>query len=82
MSLMTLRCPQCHEDRPFERPHPAGAHVLAASHDVAEAHDLADCPELACAECGTAVFSGCVPPITAGAAEFAGAQRRGPGRAA
>ncbi len=57
MSLLTLHCPQCREERPFERPH-----------HPAECGDLADspdglCPELACTECGAALLVGFAAPI-------------------
>ena len=41
MSLMTLHCPECREDRLFERPHPtAERHYSAAERrDHAQCHD-------------------------------------------
>ncbi len=76
MSLMTLHCPECREDRPFERPH-----------DPAECPDRADspdclCPELACVDCGTALLVGFAVPITVGTRMIAHPRRHSPGRAA
>jgi hypothetical protein len=44
MSLMTLHCPECCEDRLFERPHPAAErHDSAAERrDHAQCHDLVE----------------------------------------
>ncbi len=76
MSLMTLRCPECREERLFERPH-----------DVAECPDRADstdglCPELACIECGTAFLVGFAVPITVGTRAVAVLRQHSPERAA
>ncbi len=56
MSLMTLDCPGCHDERQFEPPH-----------DQAGCPDRADsppggCPELACVDCGTALMVGFATP--------------------
>jgi hypothetical protein len=57
MSLMTLDCPECHEERLFEPPHnPASCPDQAAS-------PAEECPEVACVECGTALTLGfAIPP--------------------
>ncbi|MGE5290526.1 MAG: hypothetical protein ACM3ML_25715 [Micromonosporaceae bacterium] len=64
MSLMTLDCPECHEERPFEALHdPADCPDRTASPD-------GECPELACVECGAGLFWGFAIPqdttLTAG----------------
>jgi hypothetical protein len=57
MSLMTLDCPECHEERLFESPHdPANCPDQAAS-------PAGECPELACVDCGATLAAGfAVPP--------------------
>lgn len=64
MSLMTLDCPDCREERLFE-----------ALHDPASCPDVAaspggECPELACVECGAGLLRGFAIPqditLTAG----------------
>jgi hypothetical protein len=101
VSLMTLHCPECREDRLFERPHPAAErHDSAAEGRDAQCHDPAEYPaeypaghpdgdrgsgegtELACVECGTAVFAGFALPIMVGTAEHTRSRRHPPGRAA
>lgn len=79
MSLMTLYCPECRQDRLFERPHDG-----AEGHDPAECPDRADspdgrCPELACIDCGAALYAGFAVPITVGTAAVC---QHSPGRAA
>jgi hypothetical protein len=59
MSLMTLHCPECHDDRLFEPPHDRGA-----CPDRTDS-PLGCCPELACTGCGTAMIVGFAVP-TAG----------------
>ncbi len=71
MSLMTIQCPECREDRLFEQPHPAGA---GCGRD-------GECAELACVECGTALFSGALP-IMVGTAGVPRARPQRPERAA
>jgi hypothetical protein len=46
--LVRLFCPECTDERPFERPECLDGHGP-------------DCPELACVECGTAIL---VAPLT------------------
>jgi hypothetical protein len=98
MSHMTLHCPECREDRLFERPHPtAERHDSAAERrDHAQRHDLVEplverpdgedgsgeCAEFACVECGTALFAGFALPIMVGTPGHTRAQRRPRGRAA
>ena len=51
MSLVTLHCPDCQDERPFERPHdPASCPDRAYTPD-------GDCPELACVDCGAALLT-------------------------
>jgi hypothetical protein len=75
MSLMTLDCPECHEERLFEPPH-----------DPASCPDRVDspeggCPELACAECGAALAVGFADPRCAHASQSHGPEQS-PERAA
>ena len=59
MDLMTRYCPECCEDRLFDRPHEVGCCPDAGDEASGE------CPELACTECGLALViafsSGGVP---------------------
>ncbi|HUK71395.1 MAG TPA: hypothetical protein VLW50_21950 [Streptosporangiaceae bacterium] len=76
MSPVISHCPECHEERLFERPH-----------DPVECPDLADsadgcCPELACVECGAAVLAGFAVPITVGARPLPNSRPDTPARAA
>lgn len=48
MNLATRYCPECREDRPFDRPHQPGY-----CPDCGE--EAGECPELACTECGLAL---------------------------
>jgi hypothetical protein len=81
MSLMTLHCPECGEDRLFERPYPVECHGTAEQPDRAAA-GTGEGTELACVECGTAVYSGFALPIMVGVPGPARARRHLPGRAA
>ncbi|HKB31751.1 MAG TPA: hypothetical protein VKD26_13065 [Streptosporangiaceae bacterium] len=76
MSLMTQHCPECREDRLFERPHGA-----AECPDRACGPDGL-CPELACVECGTALLFGFAIPVTVGTRLVTVPGRHSPGRAA
>jgi hypothetical protein len=76
MSLIALQCPECREERLFERPH-----TLAACPDRADSPDGL-CPELACVDCGTALLVGFARPITVGTQPVAVGPRHSPVRAA
>lgn len=80
MSLMTLHCPECRDDRMFEPPHDP-----AACPDRADSPCLG-CPELACIDCGTAMMVGfavpAVPLVPAAARSAADRLHRRPERAA
>ncbi len=56
MSLMALHCPECHDERLFERPHDA-----ASCPDRANSPDGC-CPELVCIDCGAALLLGFAAP--------------------
>jgi hypothetical protein len=63
MDLTTWYCPECHEDRPFDRPHETGC--CPETGDDAGADPSAECPELACTECGLALVITFAPPVAA-----------------
>ena len=76
MSQLTMHCPDCREERLFERPH-----------DPVECPDLADspdgcCPELACVECGAAVLAGFAVPIAMSTQPLSRSPQDSPARAA
>lgn len=68
MYLTTRYCPECGEDRPFDRPHEAG-----------QCPDIEDgsgeCPELACTGCGLALVI--APGVPAAAAAMLRAEDHG-----
>ncbi len=57
MSLIMLVCPQCQDERLFERPHEP-----ASCPDRADSPD-GGCPERACVECGTGLLVGFAVPL-------------------
>jgi hypothetical protein len=76
MSLVTMYCHECREERLFERPH-----------DAAECPDRACspdglCPELACIGCGAALVVGFAVPITVRTSAAGAPGRHRPERAA
>lgn len=59
MYLTTRYCPECGDDRPFDRPHQVGR--------CPDIDDVSgECPELACTGCGLAMVI--APGVTAAAA--------------
>jgi hypothetical protein len=52
-------CPTCDDDRAFVQPPCADGHTA----------DGGECPEWACADCGTALLSGVLPPAAPARAE-------------
>lgn len=75
MSRRMLHCPECHEERLFERPHDR-----ANCPDTAHSPD-GGCPELACVKCGAALIIGfALRSLTRAAA--GAEQPDSPGRAA
>lgn len=52
--MRTEHCPACDDERTFEQPPCTDGHTA----------DGSECPEWACADCGTAVFSGPFPRLT------------------
>ena len=60
MDLATRYCPECREDRPFDRPHEIGCCPDAGDEAFGE------CPELACTECGLALVIAFAPTVAAG----------------
>lgn len=53
MDLTTRYCPECREDRPFDRPHEAG--------ECPDCGADGECPELACTGCGLALVIAVTP---------------------
>ncbi|MGH3658757.1 MAG: hypothetical protein ACRDUA_19045 [Micromonosporaceae bacterium] len=62
MHLVTLTCPSCGEDRPFQRPPCLDGHG-------------GDCPEWTCVDCGTALLTG---ELTGSSAGSVAVQRTAP----
>ena len=52
MDTRTEHCPACGDDREFTQPPCVDGHT----------EDGAECPEWACADCGTALLVGALPP--------------------
>ena len=62
MDLTTWYCPECREDRLFDRPHEAGRCPDTGDEVSGE------CPEFACTECGLALVIAFAPGTVPGGA--------------